>query len=246
MKIKITLSYDGTNYHGWQKQKDKITVQEEIENALYKITGEKIKTVGSGRTDAGVHAKNQVAHFTVNNKNIPPKNYAKALNTALPQDIKVLKSERVNDGFDASRSAKKKTYEYNFYLSDTVLPLLDRYSEKISPKTDVEKIKEIVNVFVGEHDFKGYCASNGSAKTTVRNIYDVKVIKKGINLRLEITGNGFLYNMVRNVFGACLCYADGKITKEEIIKSLTDGIKPQKTKTLAAKGLTLKKVVYKK
>lgn len=245
MKIKLTVSYDGTDFCGWQRQKKGVSVQETIEDALLKITGEKIKIVGSGRTDAGVHALGQVASFTAAG-NIPPERYYKALNTVLPDSVKAIKSERAEDGFDACRSAKIKTYRYSTYISDVVLPLKDRYATMITnyPKIDFNKIKSAAKLLVGTHDFKAFCASGNSSKTTLRTIYDLTVEKNGEDLVFIVTGNGFLYNMVRIIVGVLIAVGKGKFSEDDLKKMLETGVKPMSVKTLSPKGLCLAEVKY--
>ena len=152
MRIKLTLGYDGTDYCGWQVQPNGITVQQKIEEAVFLATGENVRVTGSGRTDAGVHAKGQVAHFDTE-CTIPPEKIYKALNAHLPNDIRVFKSERAEQNFHACNSAKRKTYCYSLYLSEIENPLKERYAVKIDGKVDFEKMQETAKMFLGEHDF---------------------------------------------------------------------------------------------
>ena len=245
MKIKLTVSYDGTDFCGWQRQKKGVSVQETVEDALFSITGEKIKIVGSGRTDAGVHAEGQVASFKTE-KTIPPEKYAKALNTVLPPSVKVIKSERAAEDFDACRSAKRKTYRFNMYVSDTVLPLKDRYATRVInyPTIDFEKIKKAAKLFIGEHDFKAFSASGNSSLTTVRTIYGFKTEKKNDEIVFTVTGNGFLYNMVRIMAGVLIAVGKSEFTEEDLKNMLVSGVRPMSVKTLSPKGLCLIKVEY--
>lgn len=244
MKIKLTVSYDGTNFCGWQVQPNGVTVQEKLEDAVFSVTGERVRVTGSGRTDAGVHAKGQVAHFTIEKENIPPQRFVMALNAHLPSDIRVLNSEQVSDDFDACRGAKKKTYKYSLYIADTELPLKDRYAVRLEQKVDINAIKECASAFLGEHDFKGFCASGSSVKTTVRTIYDLIVDFNGEDLTFTITGNGFLYNMVRIIVGTLIKVGEGKATKTDIEKMLVNGERALGGKTLPARALCLEKVEY--
>ncbi len=244
MKVKITLSYDGTNYSGWQVQPNGITVQEILETALEKLTGEKIKVVGSGRTDAGVHALAQVAHFEREKENIPPEKFKQALNTLLPNDIKIIESERATDDFDARKCAKKKTYVYGFYVSDVVLPLKERYRTQLENRVDVDKMIECANLIIGEHDFKAFCSSGTGAKTTTRTVYNIEIKENGNELDFFVTGNGFLYNMVRIIVGTLIGAGQGKLGKAEIEKMLSTGERSLGGRTLPAKGLRLLSVEY--
>ena len=245
MKIKLTISYDGTSFCGWQRQKKGVSVQETIETALNLVTGEKIKIVGSGRTDAGVHAKGQVASFRTDKK-IPPEKYAKALNTHLPENVKIIKSERADDDFDACRTAKKKTYEFKAYISDTVLPLLDRYATRITnyPKIDFSKIENVAKLLVGTHDFKAFSSSGNSTVTTTRTIYSLTPKKDGDIITFTVTGNGFLYNMVRIIAGVLISVGKGELDESAVIKMLETGVKPMSIRTLSPKGLCLVGVEY--
>ncbi len=244
MKVKLTITYDGTNYCGWQIQPNGLTVQEVIEKALKILTDEDIKVVGSGRTDAGVHAKGQVAHFSREKENIPAEKFACALNAILPEDVKVIESRRAEDNFDARKSAKSKTYKYGFYISQVVLPLEERFRTNLEKKPDVEEMKECAKILVGEHDFKGFCSSGSGAKTTVRAIYNIDIIENEEKLDFYITGNGFLYNMVRILVGTLIAVGNGKITRAEVKKMLESGERALGGKTLPAKGLTLDSVRY--
>ena len=139
MKIALKISYDGTDYAGWQVQKNAPTVQEKLNEAVFALTGERVSVTGSGRTDAGVHAAGQVAHFETESA-LPPEKYAPALNVFLPPDIRVLSSRAVTDTFHAVRSAKRKTYVYSFYRAETELPLKERYAVRIYGETDLENM----------------------------------------------------------------------------------------------------------
>ncbi len=243
MRIKLLVSYDGTSYCGWQVQPNAVTVQEKIEQAIFQVTGEKVRVTGSGRTDAGVHALGQVAHFDTNSS-IPPEKFFLALNIHLPDDIKVIKSELAEPDFHATRDAVKKTYRYSTYVSQSILPLRDRYAVQVEKMPDIKKMKETALILLGEHDFKCMSASGGGAKTTVRTIYSIDIIEKDGQIDFYICGNGFLYNMVRIMVGTLLKVGSGKIKKEDVIKMLSTGKRSLGGKTLSAKGLTLMKVEY--
>ena len=243
MRIKLTLSYDGTNYSGWQVQPNAVTVQQKLEEAVKASTGETVRVTGSGRTDAGVHAVMQVAHFDTTSS-IPPERFYRALNAHLPVDIKVMKSELATDDFHAVTSAKKKTYTYSFYTSEIERPLKERYAVKLDKLPDVTKMRRAAKLFVGEHDFKAFCASGSGAKTTVREIYELKISKFRNDLRITVTGNGFLYNMVRIISGTLLAVGNGEITIKDVKKMLEEGDRALGGRTLPAKGLCLMEVIY--
>lgn len=242
MKIKLTLSYDGTDYCGWQVQPNGLSIQQVLEQALFTLTGEKVKVTGSGRTDAGVHAIGQVADFTTNST-IPPQKFALALNTILPSSVKVISSEQVEDSFNAIKSAKRKTYQYNLYTSCVELPLKERYALRID-QVDLAKMQSAGKLLIGEHDFKCMCAVGGSAKTTVRQIYDLSIEQKGQDITVSVTGNGFLYNMVRIMVGTLLEIGYGKMTEQDLKDMLISGQRAKGGKTISAKGLVLKSVEY--
>lgn len=247
MRYVILLAYDGTNYGGWQIQKNSITVQEKLEEACFKAFNCKTTVTASGRTDSGVHASGQVCHFDVETT-IPANKIADVLNRFLPEDIAVLKSAIAPENFDSNRSAKRKTYCYRMYLSERRNPLKDRYSLWVKPPLDIAKLRHITGSFVGKHDFKAYCKSGSQVKTTVREIYsaEVKIIPQKLYTDIEfyVTGAGFLYNMVRTMAGTILNYAQGAITEEEITASLTACDRESVGRTLPANGLTLEEVDY--
>ncbi|PWM73128.1 MAG: tRNA pseudouridine(38-40) synthase TruA [Bacillota bacterium] len=242
MIVKLLVEYDGTGYCGWQVQPNGDTVQAEIEGALLALTGEKISLTGSGRTDSGVHAKGQVASFSVSAENIPPEKYAPALNALLPPDIRILKSERAAEDFNARFSAKRKTYRYTFYVSDVVRPLYERYAARSGP-LDVARMRAAAGLFAGERDFKSFCAANSSVKDTVRTIYRCEVEQEGDFVTLTVCGNGFLYNMVRIMAGTLAEVGEGRLSEEDVEKILA-GKKRGKGRTAPAKGLCLMSVEY--
>ncbi len=244
MRVMLTVSYDGTAYCGWQIQPNCDTVQERIEKAIYSLTGETARITGSGRTDSGVHAKGQTAHFDIKKESISAEKYAKALNAYLPPDIRALSSCAVSNRFDACRTAKKKTYKYSCYISDIILPLKERFAVRMDSGLDIDKIKSGALLFIGEHDFKGFCSTGSSIKTTVRTIYALEVDFNGQDLTFTITGNGFLYNMVRIIVGTLIKLGENKCALEDIKQMLKTGERELGGKTLPAKGLCLESVEY--
>ncbi len=242
MRIVLKISYDGTNYCGWQRQKNGVSVQEVLENALYKLVGEKTNLTASGRTDAGVHAEGQIAHFDAD-VSIPPERFYLALNSVLPNDIRVLSSSLAPEGFHARYSAKRKTYVYKFYVSDVIMPLKERYAVRIDD-FNVEKADKVLQEIVGTHDFKCFLSSGSEIKTTVRTIYSVAVNRYGDDVGIEVCGNGFLYNMVRIIAGTALFASQGKLNADNLKEALLKGDRTLVGKTAPAKGLTLKSVEY--
>ncbi len=247
MRIVMTVSYDGTDFYGWQRQREKRTVQEEIENALEQTLGKKIRVTASGRTDSGVHAAGQVCQFDADTS-IPPEKFASCLNALLPSDVKILSSRRVSDDFDCNRHAKRKTYCYQLYLSDKINPLKERYSVKCPLSLDVEKMRSAAKLLVGEHDFKAFCASGSSAKTTIRTIYSLQIEESesfgGRDLKIYVTGNGFLYNMVRSIAGELVDIGNGRFGEERLEEALYKGDRSLLGRTMPAKGLILMGVKY--
>lgn len=239
----LEVSYDGTRFCGWQVQKNGRTVQEELNTALFKAFGERATVTASGRTDAGVHAFSQICHVDLNADIVGGK-LADALNARLPDDVSVLNSAIAPQGFDANRSAKKKTYCYNLYFSPRRMPLYDRYAVWVKGSADVEKMREAAAIFTGEHDFAAYCASGSQVKTTTRTIYSFDIDEDGDFIRLKVCGNGFLYNMVRTLAGTVLWYSFGRLTAEDIAASLTEGDRNRVGKTMPAGGLVLESVDY--
>ncbi len=242
-RIKLTISYVGEKYNGWQKQKNGKGIQSILEDAIKKVTDEETVLEGAGRTDAGVHAWGQVAHFDTNSK-MNPQKFFYAINQFLPDDIKVLSSCEVDQNFHARFSAKKKTYMYKFYESEVILPLLEFDATKISTNFNFNVAKKALKYFKGTKDFKSFCSVNTTVKTTVRTIYNIKLKKEKNIVKLFVTGNGFLYNMVR-IIGGTILEVGMRIKKPEDIKTIFE--KQDRTlagRTLPAKGLTLQKIEY--
>ncbi len=243
MKVKLTVEYDGTEYCGWQIQPNGVTVQQCLESAIEKLTGERVCVIGSGRTDSGVHAKGQVAHFDTE-CTIPPERIALAINTHLPDDIRVVRSERVADDFHARFCAKNKTYCYKMYLSETIRPLLDRYAARVTYPVDLTLMQTAAELFVGEHDFCSFMASGSEVKDTVRTIYSASVKQVEDEIYFTVCGNGFLYNMVRIMVGTLVEIGAGRIDINALKRALNGGDRSLAGKTMPPRGLTLMKVEY--
>lgn len=243
MKIKLVIEYDGTEYCGWQIQPNGITVQEILQKAVKSLTGEEVTVTGSGRTDAGVHARGQVAHLETSST-IPAERFAPALNCLLPKDVRVISSEGVEDGFHARFCAKKKTYCYKLYCSDTVRPLLDRYAAQVSGELDADAMKRAAKGFVGEWDFRAFMATGSEVKDTVRTVYSAEVTTEGECICFTVCGNGFLYNMVRIMAGTLVGVGSGRLEEGCIASALRSGERTELGKTMPARGLTLLSVEY--
>lgn len=215
---KLTIAYDGTHFNGWQIQPNSTTIQEKLEDALFILTKEKVKVSGSGRTDAGVHAKAQVANFKVA-KDLDTYKLRASLNGLLPYDIRILEAEEAPLDFHARYSAKGKCYHYHICLDRVQLPFHRNYSWHVRQPFDLSILKKAIQYFVGEHDFTSFAneAHAGSAsKNPVRNIYRLDLFEEDGGVRLEFEGTGFLYKMVRNIVGTLHEVAVGKLSIDDI------------------------------
>ena len=248
MRYVVKIAYDGTEYAGWQCQKNAVSVQEKLESALLSALGTCVKVTASGRTDAGVHAVGQVCHFDMESCSIPPEKMPDALNRFLHADVRVLEGKLAKETFDANRSAKRKTYRYALYDGERDMPLKDRFAVRVENIPATETLQKVARLLEGEHDYKAFCASGSAVKTTVRTVYEVRVEESksygGKDVYLYVTGNGFLYNMVRTMVGEILDLAWGKRTEESLRKAFETGNRSLLGKTMPAKGLTLMQVEY--
>ena len=243
--IKLTIEYDGKDFNGWQKQPNKLNIQGEIERAIYNITKEEVDLIGSGRTDAGVHAWNQIANFKTNS-NISIEKMAIAINSQLKNSIVVKKAEEVDERFHSRYNAKRKTYRYVINNTEYGSAIYRNLEYHFPIKLNVEKMQEAVKYFEGEHDFKAFKSSGTSGKNSVRTIYKAEVKTDGERILIELTGNGFLYNMVRIISGTLLDVGLGKIEPREIEDIINSKDRTRAGKTLPAHGLYLVKVNYEK
>ena len=262
MRIVLGISYIGTNYCGWQVQDGKTTVQQVVQDAIYKLTGENVKVYASGRTDSGVHAYKQMAHFDTNYA-IKPEKIAFALNQYLPEDIKIISSNLVGDEFNARFDVKRKTYVYKFYCSKIELPFDKLRAYQVPFELDEEKMQQCASLFVGTFDFTPFCKVDKEEKDRVRTIYSCNLIKTDENhLEVEICGNGFLHNMVRIIVGTIIDVGIGKLDLNEIKSILNNcgnvtqeggnklsfmqkaSLRQKTGRTLPPYGLYLKNVEY--
>ena len=242
--IKLVIEYDGKEFNGWQKQPNKLNIQGTIEKAIETITKEKVDLIASGRTDAGVHALGQVANFKTNS-NIPIDKFAIAINSNLKKSIIIKSAEEVDERFHSRLSCKKKTYRYIINNSKYGTAIYRNLETCIKEKLNIEKMKEAIKYFEGEHDFKAFKASGTSSKSSVRTIYKAEVIdKENDRIYIELTGNGFLYNMVRIIVGTLVEVGIGKIKPEDIKKIIESKDRKNAGKTLPPQGLYLLKVDY--
>ena len=241
--IKLKIEYDGKDFNGWQKQPNKLNIQGEIERAIGEITGEKINLIASGRTDAGVHSLGQIANFKTNS-NIPIEKVPIAINTKLKRSIRITEAEEVKEDFHSRYNCKKKTYRYLINNSKNGTAIYRNLQYNFSEKLDEKKMNEAIKFFFGEHDFKGFKASGTSSKSSVRTIYSGTVERQGDLVIIELTGNGFLYNMGRIIAGTLLEVGIGKIKPEEIKNIIASGDRERAGKTLPPQGLYLVNVEY--
>lgn len=241
--IKLTIEYDGKCYNGWQKQPNKLNIQGEIERAIYNITKEEVDLIGSGRTDAGVHALGQVANFKTNSE-ISIEKLPLAINSQLKNSIVIKEAEEVDERFHSRYNAKHKTYRYIINNSKCGTAIYRNLEYSYPFKLDVEKMKQASKYFEGEHDFKAFKSSGTSSKNSVRTIYKAIVKQDGEKIIIELTGNGFLYNMVRIISGTLLDVGLGKIKPEEIPEIIESKDRRRAGKTLPPYGLYLVEVKY--
>lgn len=242
--IKLTIEYDGKCYNGWQKQPNKLNIQGEIERAIEEVTGEKVDLIASGRTDAGVHALAQVANFKIQNMSIPVEKIPYALNSKLKKSIRIQSAEEVDDKFHSRYICKKKTYRYTINNSEQGTAIYRNMQYHYPNKLDAQKMNEGAKYLIGEHDFKSFKASGTSSKSSVRTIYNAEVTQTGNQITIELTGNGFLYNMVRIIAGTLVEVGEGKIKPSDVKRILEAQDRLQAGKTLPANGLMLINVEY--
>ena len=239
MRYLMIVTYDGKNYSGFQKQKStNKTIQFELEKAIETITKQQVECVASGRTDAGVSAYHQPVHFDIDVA-VSEQKFLKSINALLPDEIKVLSI--VPSTIHARFSAKKKTYIYKMHISNINLPL-EKDKLIVKPSLNFKAMKKFCTLITGTHDFSGFKAAGGQTENDVRTIYSAKLTRKGDNLTFAVTGNGFLYKMVRNLVGTMLKVGEGKIDIKELKQNLFNGFKS--TFTAKPEYLYLFNVVY--
>lgn len=242
--IRLLLEYDGSRYHGWQRQKGDLSIQQVIEEALECLTREKLPLIGSGRTDAGVHALGQVANFRTNST-IPLKAFHEGLNSMLPYDIAVLEAKEVPAEFHARKSALSKTYEYRILNRPSRSPLHHHYGWWLAVRLDLEAMAAAAALLLGEHDFAAFRASGSGNRNPVRRIFSAGwQTHPGGWLRFTITGNGFLRGMVRSLVGTMVEVGKGKASPKLLAELLESGERRLAGPTAPGQGLYLVKVVY--
>ena len=241
--IKLTIEYDGTSYGGWQKQKNNRTIQQCIEEAIKLLTGEEVELIGSSRTDAGVHAKGMVANFITNSK-IPSDKFREAISTKLPDDIGIIKSEEVDKNFHSRYDSKGKTYCYTLVNRYEKVCLGRSYVYQVRDELNYNLMKDAAKYFLGKHDFKAFKTNGSSVKTSVRTISGLELELKGDVLKIFISADGFLYNMVRIIVGTLIEVGKGKIKPEDIESIIRNGDRSKAGPCVPPNGLVLEKVFY--
>lgn len=242
-RIMLYVAYDGTDYHGWQFQPEAITVEGVLNKALSELLNDDITVIGASRTDAGVHSMGNVAVFDTILR-IPAEKFPYALNERLPDDIRVVEGREVALDFHPRKCDSRKTYEYHILNTQFEIPVKSRYTYHVYNKLDIEKMREASKYFLGEHDFTSFCSVNSQAENHIRTIYNVDIIKYDDEIIISVTGNGFLYNMVRIIAGTLIDVGKGKTKPESIISIIEAEDRCVAGPTAPAKGLLLKKYEF--
>ena len=239
----LIVAYDGTEYHGWQVQPNARTIEGELNRCLSELLQEDIQVIGASRTDAGVHAKGNIAVFDTDAR-MPAEKISYALNQRLPKDIVIQKSCQVDADFHPRHCDTRKTYSYHIYRGEFPMPLRTRYSYFTYVPLDVTKMREAAAFFLGEHDFKSFCSANTQVESTVRTIEFLDVTEDDQELVITIRGNGFLYNMVRIIAGTLVDVGRGFLAVEDIPNILKACNRERAGQTLPACGLVLEKYEF--
>ena len=242
-RIKLTIAYDGTNYCGWQVQPNGITVEEVVNKALKKLTGEDIQVIGASRTDSGVHALGNVAVFDTRTT-IPPERISYALNQRLPEDIVIVKSEEGAEDFHPRYCDCSKTYEYHILNTRIPIPTKRLTNYFVSYDLDVEKMRKAAGYLIGEHDFVSFCNVRTDVEDTVRTVTELEILKDGEEITIRISGNGFLYNMVRIIVGTLIRVGRGFYEPEKVKEILEAKDRKAAGVTAPPHGLILAEIRY--
>ena len=242
-RVMLIVAYDGTEYHGWQVQPNARTIEGELNRCLSELLQEDIQVIGASRTDAGVHAKGNIAVFDTDAR-MPAEKISYALNQRLPKDIVIQKSCQVDADFHPRHCDTRKTYSYHIYRGEFPMPLRTMYSYFTYVPLDVTKMREAAAFFLGEHDFKSFCSANTQVESTVRTIEFLDVTEDDRELVITIRGNGFLYNMVRIIAGTLVDVGRGFLAVEDIPDILKACNRERAGQTLPACGLVLEKYEF--
>ncbi len=242
-RLLFTIRYDGGNYHGWQVQNNGVTVQKTVQNALESVIGTHVSVTGCSRTDSGVHA-NMFCFHTDIKCSIPINRFPAALNAHLPNDIAVISCKEVDDNFHARYSSVGKNYVYRIYDSDIRDPFFNGYAYHYKGKLNADLMNHAALHFIGEHDFAGFCSSGSSVEDTVRNVSECNVFRNGDIVTVNVSANGFLYNMVRIIVGTLIEVSEGKISPDDLTGIIASCDRNSAGRTAPACGLYLNEVFY--
>jgi tRNA pseudouridine38-40 synthase len=242
-RIKLTVAYDGTNYCGWQVQPNGITIEEVLNKTLSKLTGEDICIIGASRTDSGVHAMGNVAVFDTETT-IPPERIAMSLNQRLPEDIVIVKSEEVAADFHPRYCNCSKTYEYHIINTRIPIPTKRLTNYFVSYNLNIDDMRKAATYLVGEHDFASFCNVRTNVESTVRTVTALDILQNGNEITVRITGNGFLYNMVRIIVGTLIRVGRGFYKPEQVKEILEAKERTAAGVTAPAHGLMLMQIDY--
>ncbi len=241
--IKITLEYDGTNYCGWQRQKNAITIQQCIEDSISQITGDNTEVIGCSRTDAGVHARGFVANFFTKSK-IPAEKFKYAINSNLPKDIVILTSEEADNNFHARYNCLGKTYSYTI-LNRKIPSAIDRnYVYHVKNRLNIDYMMEASEYFIGTHDFEAFKSKGSSVKTSIRTINSMEIKNKDHIIKIYVSADGFLYNMVRIIVGTLIDIGENKIEPRDVESIIKSKDRNRAGMVVPSSGLCLEEVFY--
>ena len=241
---KMIIAYDGTRYYGWEHQPNTdMTIQGKLESVLSQMTGEQIDVIGAGRTDAGVHAKGMAANAHMQTS-MTPDEICDYMNRYLPEDICVMEVRIASERFHSRYNAKRKVYLYKIDNNEYPNPFNRKYTCHVPKKIDLDKMRAVADVLVGEHDFTSFCSSRSKKKSHVREIYSISINENNGLIEIYVEGNGFLYNMVRIIAGTLIDAGHNKITPEEVKNLLELKDRSKSPETAPSKGLFLYRVKY--
>lgn len=244
MRLALTIEYEGTRYHGFQSQPDKPSIQDELERAIERLTGERIRVNGAGRTDAGVHAEGQVVAFDTTSEH-PTETFISALNHYLPPDIAVKAACIVRRDFDPRRHARSRAYRYTILNGRTPSPLARRFTCHIRQPLDVERMREAAALFLGTRDFRRFAAPLPKGKTnSVREIYEANIERHGDTITFDVRGNAFLRHQVRRMAGALADIGRGRLSIDDLQAMIDNRQTDKIAHSLPAQGLCLTRVEY--
>ncbi len=244
MRLALTIEYEGTRYRGFQYQVNAPSIQSELEQAINRLTGERVRVKGAGRTDAGVHAQGQVIAFDTESAHSTA-TFVGAMNHYLPQDIAVRDAYIVHPSFDPRRHARSRTYRYSILNSRTPSPLARRFTCHIRETLDVGRMQGAVSLFIGEHDFRNFAAPLPEGKTSsVRAVYDASIVQSGSTIEIWVTGNAFLQRQVRRMAGALVDVGQGRLSASDLKAMIEDRETDKVANSLPAQGLCLVRVEY--